>query len=87
MHKEQAVWFRHAFKRAESMKTEQEPNCDYLEIKTNLQGTEAFLAFCKDGEIIAQAPITNADIKRIKGDFKFLAQLRSRSAHRVHGSY
>jgi hypothetical protein len=87
MFKQDAVKMRHTFKRLAKMETDEQPNCDYVEIKVSMNGDrmkDAFLCFSKGGETVAMVPITNADLKRIKSDFAFVRRARSGNAQSIH---
>ena len=45
---------------------------------------DVFLCFSSGGETVAMVPITNADLKRFKGEFAFIRRARSGSAQRIH---
>ena len=90
--KQDGVKLRRYFQKVAEMETKIPANAAYLEIKCHLSGdrnnarvSEIFLAFIKDGEVVAMAPIAKKDFKRLKGDFEFMdGPLRSRSGQRAH---
>ena len=87
MHKHDAVKMRQTFKKLAQMETVDQPNCDYVELKVHMDGDtlrDVFLCFSSGGETVAMVPITNADLKRFKGEFAFIRRARSGSAQRIH---
>jgi len=63
------------------------PNSDYFEIKVTMSGDkprDAFLFFSRNGETVAIAPITNADLKRLRSDLAFIKKMKAGAAQRIH---
>ena len=93
--RQDAVKLRRYFQKVAQMETHTPQTSGSLEMRCHVSGgddsgrvTDVFLAWINDGKIVAMAPITRKDFKRLKGDFEFLTgPLRSRSGQRDHAEW
>ena len=83
-----AVKMRRFFQIASKLETTEKATADMLQIRCHMNGsqvTKVFLAYMKDGEVVAMAPISRSDFKRLKSDFEWLSgPAKSRSAMNIH---
>ena len=71
------------------MTTTEKPNCDFIELVIashhgDLLGGDMYLQFTQNGKVVATAPITNRDVKKIKSGMAFFKKAKAGAAQSIH---